>query len=121
MQYQSSVEIRSATVPGVVFRVRKMSFSHRLNLMKDVRDLASRHEFLKAGPDPLDQLEAQRIEQEIALVYLNWGLVSVDGLEIDGEAATAARLIELGPEDLVREALSAVINQLGLSEEERKN
>lgn len=89
--------------------------------MKEVRELASRYEFLRAGADPLDQFEAQRVEQEIALVYLTWGVLRVDGLEIDGEPATPSRLIQLGPEELVREALSAVIGQLGLSEEERKN
>ena len=39
-------------------------------------------------------------------MYLQWGLVSIEGLMIDGEPATAARLLEKGPEDLAREVVS---------------
>ena len=46
---------------------------------------------------------------------------AVDGLEIDGEPATPASLVERGPEELFREALAAVKAECGLSDEQRKN
>ena len=32
-------------------------------------------------------------------MYLAWGLVNIEGLTIDGEPATAERLIERGPDE----------------------
>jgi hypothetical protein len=54
-------------------------------------------------------------------MYLHWGLLSIEGLTIDGEPATAERLLEKGPEDLAREVVSAIKGQCALSEPERKN
>jgi hypothetical protein len=54
-------------------------------------------------------------------LFLEWGLESVRGLEIDGEDATVASMIDRGPEELVHEALSIVKAECGLSETERKN
>ena len=54
-------------------------------------------------------------------MYLQWGLLSIEGLIIDGEPATATRLLEKGPEDLTREVVCAIKEQCGLSEPERKN
>ena len=68
-----------------------------------------------------DEAEAALLAAEIDREYLRWGLARVDGLEIDGEAATPASLREAGPETLVREALRAVRREAGLSEDERKN
>ena len=58
---------------------------------------------------------------ELDAMYLQWGLVSVDGFSIDGEAATALHLLEKGPEDLAREIVCAIREQCGLTEAERKN
>jgi hypothetical protein len=54
-------------------------------------------------------------------MYLQWGLVRIEGLVIDGEAATAVQLLEKGPEDLASEVVGAIKEQCGLSETERKN
>ena len=54
-------------------------------------------------------------------MYLRWALVGVDGLEIDGEAATAEQLLDRGPEELAREIVVAIKEECGLSEAERKN
>jgi hypothetical protein len=54
-------------------------------------------------------------------MYLQWGLVKIDGLVIDGEAASTAQLLEKGPEDLAREVVGAIKEQCGLTEAERKN
>ncbi|MCS7024725.1 MAG: hypothetical protein NZV14_07975 [Bryobacteraceae bacterium] len=84
-------------------------------------ELAQKIECFKAGSSVAEQLEAQRLEREIASAYLEWGLVGVEGLKIDGKSATPSSLVEYGPEELVEEALKAITSQLGLREEERKN
>jgi hypothetical protein len=119
--YESVETVESKAWPGVRLTVRKMSFLRRLELMQRIRELAGRMAFHEAGTKPEDQMEAGLLQAEIDRVYLGWGLADVEGLEIDGETATAERLLELGPEDLVQEALEAVKAGAGLSADERKN
>lgn len=59
--------------------------------------------------------------EEMQPAVLRWGLVSVDGLEIDGAAATVESLIESGPDDLVREIADELDELLGLRGESAKN
>jgi hypothetical protein len=98
-----------------------MSFGRRVELMRKVRELASKAEFLAAGEGAGQQMDAALIEAEIERLYVAWGVRRVSGLSIDGTAAGPESLIEVGPEDLFREALWAVRKEIGLSEEERKN
>jgi hypothetical protein len=98
-----------------------MSFQNRVALLRDMQTLMARHEFLKAGEEPGDQLEALRVEHEIAQLFLQWGLVDIQGLTVDGAPATVSTLLGSGPEELVREALGTIVGQIGLTEEERKN
>jgi hypothetical protein len=98
-----------------------MSFGRRLELMKRVRDLAVRAEFFEAGCDEKNKMESSLLGAEIDRLYVEWGLESVRGLELDGVPATPLLLIERGPEELFREALKAVKFECGLSEQERKN
>jgi hypothetical protein len=79
-------------------------------------------EFLRAGPQGTDEeAQAALLAGEIDREYLRWGLAAIEGLEIDGRAATPEDLIEKGPERLLAEALAAVRHEAGLDEEERKN
>jgi len=121
MTYESVAKTASKVAPGVVFTVARMSFGRRMELMKRIRELAERMEFLRAGENPKEQMDAALVQGEIDRTYLNWGLRAVDGLVLDGEPATAEMLAEAGPEDLFREALEAVKAQTGLSASERKN
>jgi len=89
-------------------------------LTKRIRELTLRYEFLKAG-DSADQLEASLSEMLVQRLLLEWGLVAIVGLTVDGEAGTARILIEKGPEVLAEEILAAVRKEIGLSEDERKN
>jgi hypothetical protein len=98
-----------------------MSFGRRLELATQIRDLGRELEFLQAGNDPNEKMSAAVLSRRIDEIYLRWGLVAVDGMEIDGGVATPARVILEGPEELAREALEAIRAQCGLSEEERKN
>jgi hypothetical protein len=121
-RYQSVVEVASERAPGVRYRVERMSFGRRLELVRQLKDLLGRLEFLQAAPQsPQQQAEAALLAGEIDRLYLRWGLRSVEGLEIDGQPATPDALLERGPETLVDEALAAVRREAGLSEAERKN
>jgi hypothetical protein len=110
----------SKTIKGVRFAIRRVSLAQRLDLNKRVRELTLRHEFLKAGP-AADQLEAAWADLLVRKLYVEWGLAGLEGLSIDGESATLELLIDKGPEELVDEVVSAIQEETGLSEEERKN
>jgi hypothetical protein len=110
----------SKRIEGVCFAIRRVSLAQRLELNKRVRELTLRHEFLKAGP-ATDQLEAAWADLLVRKLYVEWGLARLEGLSIDGETATLELLIEKGPEELVDEIVSVIQEEIGLSEEERKN
>jgi hypothetical protein len=118
--YSSLKWYPSETVPGVRFAVRRVSLAQRIELTKRGRELALRYEFLKAG-EPADRLEASLADLLVRKLYLEWGLAGLEGLRIDGQAATLEMLIEKGPEDLSDEIIHRIRADLGLSEEERKN
>jgi hypothetical protein len=121
MSYESLKVVDSDAAPGVRYTVAKMSFARRLDLMRKVRELAQRMEFLEAGDSAGDKMDAALAQAEIDRLWVNWGLRAVSGLDLDGAAATPDSLAEAGPEDLFREALAAVRAEAGLSEAERKN
>lgn len=119
--YSSYRVVESKRFPGVRLKLRRVSFGRRIELLQQVGDLASRLEFLQAGDDPREKLEASLLRAKIDRMYLLWGLAGIEGLQIDGEDATPARLVEDGPEELCSEALQAIKREFGLSEEEEKN
>jgi hypothetical protein len=121
MEYESVQLVSSKIEPGVQYRVVRMSFARRMGLMRAVRDLASRREFLAAGESTEDKMDAALVQAEIDQAYLRWGLQGVAGVVIDGEEASPETLANAGPEALCREALDAVRAETGLSETERKN
>jgi hypothetical protein len=45
----------------------------------------------------------------------------VEGLEIDGAAATPETLVEQGPVELAMEILGRIKSECGMTEDERKN
>ncbi len=120
-EYESAVRVESPTTPGVTFTIARMSFGRRVALMRKIRELAARLEFLEAGGSAKEQMDAALLHAEIDRTYLEWGVLAVGGLFLDGEVATATSLAERGPENLCREAVRAVKAQAGLSEAERKN
>lgn len=121
MTHESVIEVNSIHDAGVRFKVVRMSFGRRLDLARRVRELSQRHEFLVAGAEFHDKVEASILASEIDKLYLEWGLVDVTGLWVDGAPATPEGLIAWGPEDICREALAAVKQACGLSDEDRKN
>jgi hypothetical protein len=121
MSYDSVDIVESRVARGVKFTVPKMSFGRRAELMRQVRELARRMEFLEAGRDPGQKMDAALLRVEIDRLYIRWGLLAVSGLKLDGVEATPESLAETGPEELFREALAAVRAQTGLTADERKN
>ncbi len=121
MEYSSFETIDSTVANGVSYIVAKMSFGRRVQLMRRIRELAARKEFVSAGDSPDEKMEAALLASEIDRIYLIWGLKEVTGLELDGRPATPESLAADGSEELFREALAAVKHQCGLSEAERKN
>ena len=96
-------------VPGVKFTIAKMSFGRRVELMRRVRELARRTEFLAASEDAGDKMDAALLRAEIERMYVVWGVKAVSGLDGGRRARRAPELLaEAGPEELFREALAAV-------------
>ena len=119
--YESMMVIASKALPGVNYAIRRVSFGRRIELSRQIRELARKAEFLEAGTDLHEKIEANILAQEIDAMYLRWGLARVDGLLIDGESASVEQLVARGPDELTREILAAIKEQCGLSEAERKN
>ena len=119
--YESVVKLEARAYPGVRFAVQRMSFGRRMELSRRIREISGKAEFLNAGDELRDRIEANLLGGEIDEIYLRWGLVGIEELLIDGEPATLDSLIERGPEELAREMVDAIKAQCGLTEEERKN
>jgi hypothetical protein len=123
MEYASSMEVESASLPGVRFTINRMSFGRRLDLIRQLKGLLGRLDFvLAAGAEtPENQANAALLVGEVNRAYLQWGLRTVSGLEMDGEGVTAETLMDRAPEPLVEEVLLAIRHEAGLTKAETKN
>lgn len=95
--------------------------SRRIELARKIREIGRKLEFHEAANDAREKLEAMVLAQEVDRAYLEWGLEAVEGLSIDGEAATPTSLIDRGPAELSAEILARIKSECGLNEDERKN
>ncbi|MEO8372933.1 MAG: hypothetical protein ABI806_27355 [Candidatus Solibacter sp.] len=98
-----------------------MSFGRRVELMRRVRELARRSEFLSSSEDAGEKMDAALLQSEIERMYVSWGVKAVSGLTVNGTVADVDLMAAEGSEELFREALAAVRHEAGLNEEERKN
>jgi hypothetical protein len=121
MRYTTSVTRESVRCPGVRYTIRRISYAGRLELLTRVRDIGARLEFLRAGETWADQLEAARVSHEIDRAYLEWALLAVEGLQIDGAEPEVTDLWDSGPAELIAEVIEAIRHECGLSDNERKN
>lgn len=119
--YQSVIWFDAETLAGVRYRIARMSLGRRIGLARKIREAGRRLEFLEAGGGVMEKLDAAVLQGEVDRAYLEWGLEAIEGLEIDGEAATVESLIEKGPAKLATEILGRIRGECGLSESERKN
>ena len=118
--YSSLIWHESAAVGGVRYATRRVSLQQRIELASKIREIVLRHEFLKAG-DSGDQLEVTLGELLVRKLYIEWGLLEIKNLTIDGELATVESIVAKGPEALADEIVTTIRGQLDLSEDERKN
>jgi hypothetical protein len=121
IDWSSGEWIDSRTLPGVSFRIARVSFQRRLELLKRLRGLFAELECRTAGESDVDRVEASRVDMEVQRAYLDWGLLELNGLTIDGAPATKESLLAWGPEDLCEEIAKAVKDRSFLTEAERKN
>jgi len=56
MTYESSTQVESKIRPGVTFVIAKMSFGRRMELVRRIRELALRCEFLHSGKSTEEKL-----------------------------------------------------------------
>lgn len=120
-QYASSEWRDAESVPGVRYEMVKVSLARRAEITRRVRTLLAELEYHSAGSGVEDRLAAAEAASRVDRVYVEWGLLRVEGLDIDGEPCGVASLVERGPEELCREIATAIRRQCRLSEEERKN
>jgi len=120
-RHESSIWFEAEKLTGVRFRLVRISMARRIELARKIREIGRKVEFLEAGQDPREKLEAMVLAAEIDRAYLEWGLEEIEGLTIDGEPATPVALIEKGPMDLAQEILTRIKRECCLSEDERKN
>ena len=120
-EYESASWFDAETFEGARYRIARISFGRRIELARRIREIGRKAEFLEAGQDAREKLEAAVVGAEIDRAYLEWGLKEIQGLRIDNEEATPGLLIEKGPHDLAAEILARIKHECGLSEAERKN
>ncbi len=120
VSYESSAWRESKAVPGVHFQTRKMSLGQKIELLQKAQQLSRNDEFLRAG-SAADELEAGLSDLLVRRLYLQWGLLGVRGLRIDGVDVTSSLLIERGPEALTQEIIEILREEIGLTDDERKN
>jgi hypothetical protein len=119
--YESSLWCEAEWGAGVRYRIARVSVARRIDLARRLREIGRRMEFLEAGGDAREKLEAAALAGEMNRAYLEWGLEEVVGLTIDGQPASPALLIERGPVELADEILRRIQRECGLSGDERKN
>jgi hypothetical protein len=120
-QYASSEWRDAKSVAGVRYEIVKVSLARRAEITRRVRSLLGELEYHGAGSGVDDRLAAAEVASRVDRVYVEWGLLRVEGLEIDGEPCGVAALVERGPEELSREIAAQIRRQCRLSDEERKN
>lgn len=121
LKWESAVWKSSNSYPGVSYRVRRASLTGRAELTRRVRGLIEELGCRAAGDSAEDRLAAVQLELEADRIYMEWGVLEIGGLELDGAPATVTGCIAKGPELLCREMAAAVREELALTENERKN
>ncbi|HRJ20541.1 MAG TPA: hypothetical protein PLF84_15935 [Bryobacteraceae bacterium] len=121
VQWESAFWRASEEMPAVRYRVRRASLARRAELTRRVRGLVEELACRAAGEGAVERLAAAELELEADRIYVEWGVLELAGLVIDGEAASVGAVVEKGPEGLCREMAAAVRSELTLSEGERKN
>src|ERR1017187_2042763 len=107
-EWESRVGFDAEAVAGVRYEIVRVSFGRRIELARRIREIGRRMEYLEAGSDARETLEATVLSAEIDRAYLDWGLLTVEGLQIDGVVATPEALVDRGPVELAMEILRRI-------------
>jgi hypothetical protein len=121
MNYESHITVDSQACPGVRFRVRRLSLSRRMDLVRQIRETGEKLAFYMAGDSVVDAAQAGEIRARMDALYIRWALDEIEGMTIDGEPVSVDNLLERGPDRLAREIVETIKDELFLDEEERKN
>jgi hypothetical protein len=121
VEWSSALWRDSETTPGVRYKTVRMTLGRRAELTSRVRTMLNRARFHAASGEAEERLEATLLAIDADRVLLDWGLLELEGLRIDGEPATVRRLVEAGPEELCREIAEQIRSDCKLTETERKN
>ena len=123
--WESRVWFDAVAIEGVRYEIVRVSFGRRIELARRIREIGRKMEYLEAGSKlengARETLEAAVLAAEIDRAYLEWGLLRVEGLEIDGMEGTPESLIDCGPVELAMEILRRIKSECGMTEDERKN
>lgn len=143
MDFSTTITHESQALPGVSFTVRRLNVIERakrdakmLPARSRYSDILDRMRTLSVDPDADDYKSAPGKENqfnaawselihvengEIRPAYIRAGLVSVDGLTIDGAAPTVEAFLAGAPDPLIIEVFAACRAASDLQEELRKN
>jgi hypothetical protein len=121
VEWESAYWRESESTPGVRFKTVKMTLARRRDLTSRVRSMLNKARFHAVSGEAEEQMEASLLAVDADRMLLDWGLLEVTGLSIDGEAASVRSLIEAGPEELCREITEKIRRDCQLTEQERKN
>ena len=119
--WDSRIWFDAAVMEGVRYEIVRVSFGRRIELARRIREIGRKMEYFEAGSNERETLEATVLSAEIDRAYLEWGLTSVEGLDIDGVSATPETLVDRGPVELALEILGRIKSECGMTEDERKN
>ena len=119
LRYESSVWFDSETRAGVRFGIARVSFGRRIELARRIRETGRRIEFLEAGGDVREKLEAAVLKAETIGCISNGGWRRLRGWRSTA-SGDAELLIEKGPAELAAEILARISGECGLSETKEK-
>ena len=131
MDYVSTQTIQSSFSEDISFVLNKMSEGRRISLRLKLAGMTNRlRELMEQANQAVgtenvaqasmlfDQVK-EVVDDQITPEWVRWGLVSIHGLRIDGEAATVESMIAKGPRSLYNEIVLAIKAEAGITEEER--
>ena len=149
MNLTGTITHQSEALPGVSFTVRRLNYIARaerdLSMLEDrarinaiirrmeplcdggkiERDDDGRVSNITKGREhefrPLDNEHAMIHQNRIVPAYIRAGLLSVEGIEIEGAVATVESLLKHAPDALLDEVFAACYAASDLSEAQRKN
>lgn len=143
MLLTTSITHESAALEGVKFTVRRLNYlarcerdlamiADRARLSELTRQIAAISDEASEGerkPHAGREAEFSRLNAEHSMVfrsrlvpaYIRAGLVSIEGVEVDGKPADVASFGAWATDDLIDEVFAACYAASDLSEAERKN